>query len=397
MHLVRLIRFYDNGNICLTSFSPEAVPLYGILSHTWGADGEEITYEELKGGIPRPISNSTRLGFQKLRFCQDRADQDGLRYFWIDTCCINKADSSELSWALNSMFYWYQRAARCYVYMQDVPSHDMTRFERSRWFRRGWTLQELIAPSSVVFYAQNGSRLGDKSSLEKTIHRITNIHVHALRMDRPLKEFSIEDRFSWANGRDTTRPEDAAYCLLGVFDVWMTPVYSDGDHRHLRDKALEALREKLPNARAMNYRAADLVRVGGASWFDLSALNESELQQLDQELHVYTNWFVQQGQPPSQQNLRKMSMQADQKMCDLLRRSKVKYFNAKNLSHEKYSWEKPWDCFLSDPSKFERVKGYLEARWWVATANDTALHQMGIMATRTLLHLASWRGLQRSL
>lgn len=245
MHLVRLIRFYDNGNYCLASFPPEAVPLYGILSHTWGADGEEITYEELSDGARRPMSDNPRLGYHKLRFCQDRANQDGLQYFWIDTCCINKADPNELSWALNSMFYWYQRAVRCYVYMQDVPPQDTTKFEDSKWFKRGWTLQELIAPSSVVFYSWSGTRIGDKSSLERRICRVTNIHTQALRKSRPLSEFNVEERFSWAEGRETTRPEDAAYCLLGIFDVWMTPIYSDGNYQHLRDKAMKMLKEKV--------------------------------------------------------------------------------------------------------------------------------------------------------
>lgn len=397
MHLVRLIRFHDNGNICLTSFSPEAVPLYGILSHTWGADGEEITYEELKGGVPRPISNSPRLGFQKLRFCQNRAAQDGLRYFWIDTCCINKADSSELSWALNSMFYWYKRAIRCYVYMQDVPSHDMTKFERSRWFRRGWTLQELIAPPSVIFYSQSGTRLGDKSSLEGTIHRITNVHVHALRMSRPLDGFSVEERFLWAKGRTTKRPEDAAYCLLGIFDVWMTPVYSDGDYRHLRDKALKLLRERVPKGNPNSIRSTVVVSIGDAVWDDLSVLDERQLKNLDQELRVYTDWLLRQGQPPTKENLMQMSTEADQKMHELLGRFKVRYTPLSYTHRNIHSKEETWARFLFNPSKFERVQGLLGNRWFMANANDPKLRQMGIMAIRTLMYLIYWRGIQHSL
>jgi len=158
---MRLITFFDDGDYCLTSFSPENTPFYGILSHKWGAAGDEITYEEIMDGKRRSITESDqgRLGFQKLQFCQHRAAEEGLRYFWIDTCCINKQDQFELSYALNSMFHWYNKAVRCYVYMSDVsyiivgqPIPTMA-LENSQWFTRGWTLQELLAPASVVFYS----------------------------------------------------------------------------------------------------------------------------------------------------------------------------------------------------------------------------------------------------
>lgn len=137
---IRLLQFYDNGEYCLTHFPSDHKPFYGILSHRWGADGDEITYEELMDGERRSISERdlARGGFRKLQFCQQRAAQEGLRYFWIDTCCINKRDQSELSYALNSIFYWYRQATRCYVYMSDVSDfpHNES-FTNSEWFTRG--------------------------------------------------------------------------------------------------------------------------------------------------------------------------------------------------------------------------------------------------------------------
>lgn len=109
----------------------------------------------------------------------------------------------------------------------------------SKWFTRGWTLQELLAPRSVEFFSSDGLRLGDKSSLERQIHQITKIPVQALR-GGPLSEFSVEDRMSWAENRQTKRGEDQAYCLLGIFDIEMSPRYGAG-----REKELERLLKKV--------------------------------------------------------------------------------------------------------------------------------------------------------
>lgn len=99
---------------------------------------------------------------------------------------------------------------------------------RSRWFTRGWTLQELLAPSSVVFFCSNGTdRLGDRRSLEDVTHEITNIDIEVLRGKR-LTEFPIEKRLLWAKGRKTTRGEDEAYSLMGILGVLIEPWYGDG-------------------------------------------------------------------------------------------------------------------------------------------------------------------------
>ncbi|KAG8168558.1 hypothetical protein KVR01_001307 [Diaporthe batatas] len=210
------------------------IPRYAILSHTWGSDNEEVTFQDLLDGTGRD-----KPGFGKIEFCATQSKRDGLQYFWVDTCCIDKSDNAELSKAINSMFRWYQNSTRCYVYLSDVPmsgceEYNQQRehileanFRASRWFTRGWTLQELLAPASVEFFSEEGQRLGDKRSLEKQIHRITGIAVPALQ-GSSLAHFSIKDRFEWANTRETKREEDWAYCLQGIFGVSMPVTYGEG-------------------------------------------------------------------------------------------------------------------------------------------------------------------------
>ncbi len=146
------------------------------------------------------------------------------------------------------MFRWYQNAARCYVYLSDVSilnsrRHDQSvwegAFKKSRWFTRGWTLQELIAPTLVDFYSSEGERLGSKLALEPLIHEITGIARTALG-GAALSRFSIDERMSWAEHRDTTLEEDKAYCLLGIFDVSMSLIYGEG-----KEKAFRRLQQEI--------------------------------------------------------------------------------------------------------------------------------------------------------
>jgi len=134
------------------------------------------------------------------------------------------------------MFRWYKKAARCYVYLSDVSTGKHSRssellwepaFKRSRWFTRGWTLQELLAPQSVEFFSRDGIPLGNKSFLEQQIHGITGIPVEALR-GGDLSHFSVDERKTWAANRKTTFEEDQVYCLLGIFDVFLVPNYGEG-------------------------------------------------------------------------------------------------------------------------------------------------------------------------
>ncbi|CAN9283507.1 unnamed protein product [Alternaria alternata] len=229
---MRLLKRSPGGDLQLVSVSSDDPPPYAILSHTW-ADGQEVTYKELVDG-----TGKDKTGFGKIRFCSERAAADNLEYCWVDTCCIDKSTSDELSTAINSMFRWYQLATKCYVYLSDVsvpdeiteaeafPTAWQETFQRSRWFTRGWTLQELLAPASVEFFDNQGKRLGTRVSLEQEIHKITQLPVAALR-GQPLSEFSVEERMRWATKRTTTLKEDKVYCLLGIFGVFLPLIYGE--------------------------------------------------------------------------------------------------------------------------------------------------------------------------
>ncbi|KAF2729050.1 hypothetical protein EJ04DRAFT_397408, partial [Polyplosphaeria fusca] len=156
--------------------------------------------------------------------------------------CIDKSSSAELQEAINSMFQWYHRAAKCYVYLADVsysgPVNVDQCFRKSRWFTRGWTLQELVALETVEFYSLEGERIGDKNSMIQDIHSITGITIQALQ-GHPLRQFSIDERKSWAANRHTKREEDSAYSLLGIFGIHMPLLYGEG-----REKAFARLERK---------------------------------------------------------------------------------------------------------------------------------------------------------
>lgn len=225
---MRLLKVETNGQITLTRdlVAANAIPPYAILSHTWGSDIDEVTFEDLSSGGP---NIKDKAGYQKILFCSKQAKQDNLNYFWIDTCCINKTNQNELTQAINSMFRWYRNASRCYVYLSDLSINDadQSTLKNCRWLTRGWTLQELLAPVTLEFYSKEGVKVGDKTSLEAQIHDITGVAVSALR-GTPLSEFSFNDRLEWAHGRETTIEEDRIYCLLGIFGIFMPLIYGEG-------------------------------------------------------------------------------------------------------------------------------------------------------------------------
>jgi hypothetical protein len=228
---MRLLRRNENGEFTLAEFIGNSIPRYAILSHTWGSDSDEITFEDISNNAKALTRN---MGYRKISFCMDQAAKDGLQYVWIDTCCIDKRSSAELSEAINSMFRWYQESSKCYVYLTDVATGNIIEseiaFQHSRWFTRGWTLQELVAPASVDFFSREGEKLGDKFSLLRNIIEITGIPAQALE-GHPLSEFSVTERLSWATRRETKREEDAAYSLLGIFDVQMPLLYGEQRER----------------------------------------------------------------------------------------------------------------------------------------------------------------------
>ncbi|KAH8594139.1 hypothetical protein B0O99DRAFT_595843 [Bisporella sp. PMI_857] len=243
---MRLLELKNNGEFSLTKDLIDNIPPYAILSHTWGNDDEEATFQDLTGGVGK-----SKAGYRKIRFCAEQAIRDGLQYAWVDTCCIDKSNNTELSEAINSMFRWYREASKCYVYLSDLSTNNSDKniqfsafmwesaFRNSRWFTRGWTLQELIAPVSVEFFSREGKRLGDKQSLEQQVHAATGIPVNALR-GSSLSCFSVSERISWAANRETKRQEDKAYSLMGVFDIHMPLIYGEG-----RENAFIRLRDEI--------------------------------------------------------------------------------------------------------------------------------------------------------
>lgn len=207
---------------------------YAILSHVWGTN--EQTFQDLcsisehcksTGENPRDLMGP------KIKGCCLLAAQHGLHWIWIDTGCIDKTSSAELSEAINSMFQWYKQADVCYAYLADVPADTALEavhspFRRSIWHTRGWTLQELIAPEVVVFLSRDWKVLGDKVHLAPLLEQITNVPRAVLHHQVELSTVSVAQRMSWAAHRKTTRLEDEAYCLLGIFSINMPTLYGEG-------------------------------------------------------------------------------------------------------------------------------------------------------------------------
>jgi len=231
---MRLLQYSESGELSIYSFNDGTIPPYAILSHTWGADGDEVTFADLETG-----DSKTKPGYEKIVFCGKQARDDGLQYFWIDTCCIDTADKAEHSWAIRSMFRWYCSAAKCYVYLSDISigkrkagsmssetSWELA-FRSTRWFKRGWTLQELIGPITVEFFSQEGKKLGNKISLQLLIYKTTGIPLEVLN-GALLSQFSVNERLRWAEGRITKHEEDRVYSLQGILDIELAPVYSEG-------------------------------------------------------------------------------------------------------------------------------------------------------------------------
>jgi hypothetical protein len=243
---MRLLHFDALARLVLTDFRGKTIPPYAILSHRWS--DSEILIED----ISNRTYNEKEEGYRKLQFCAERAAQDELQYFWIDTCCIDRWNNNERSKAINSMFQWYKDAARCYVFLSVVFVSTETAlaqrsdweasFRASAWFTRGWTLQELIAPVSVEFFSREGHLIGDKASLDQLLHDITGIPLAALR-NCPLNEFNTSERRRWVENRRTKEEEDIVYCFLGILGVSMPTAYGEG-----QDSARSRLQAELEGA-----------------------------------------------------------------------------------------------------------------------------------------------------
>ena len=290
---------------------------YAILSHRWLADEEEVTFNDLAHG---GCDVRAKEGWKKLEYCKRQALQDGVQYVWMDTCCIDKSSSQELTESINSMYRWYQNAECCYVYLHDIqdlcldgtrpnPSdcdregqgtasicnavaieprkttpymhgasaYSTTIKERTtalnnmydpaqieidlgvsvfrpeapkrwsqamlkecEWFKRGWTLQEMLASRQLKFYSSSWDFIAEMPDIASDISIITGVHKEALTHERDVRSYSIAQRMSWAAGRLTTRLEDRAYSLLGLLDVSIGIIYGEGNRafQRLQDELL---------------------------------------------------------------------------------------------------------------------------------------------------------------
>jgi hypothetical protein len=226
------MRLLDVRTLELRTFYGDAIPMYAILSHNWLQDHEEVTFAQMHN----VDACRNKAGFRKIQLLCQQAKRDDVQYAWIDTCCIDKMNSSELSEAINSMFAWYSRAKYCYVYLADICAEQGDDFLDSRWWTRAWTLQELLAPNVVSFYDTAWKFLGEKSdwSITVKVSSFTGIDERVLMYPRKMFRRSIAQRMSWAATREATRQEDLAYCLLGLFKIHMPLQYGEGIAAFLR-------------------------------------------------------------------------------------------------------------------------------------------------------------------
>jgi hypothetical protein len=249
------MRLINTHTLGFEEFEGLNIPPYAILSHRW--ESGEVLYTEMKFGT----SYETKPGWNKIVRCCEQARLDEMPYVWIDTCCIDKSSSAELTEAINSMFQWYKEAKVCYAYLCDVSilttnvmeegrggtekfNHRLDKafllqFYGSGWFTRGWTLQELLAPRNVKFFNSSWDILGNKDELCNAITCATCIPSEVLLNERKLSSYTVAQRMSWASKRSTTRVEDLAYSLLGLFNVNMPLLYGE------REAAFTRLQEEI--------------------------------------------------------------------------------------------------------------------------------------------------------
>lgn len=247
------MRLLNTQTFYLHQFFGFEVPPYASVSHMWG--DEELSFQDwlyvqnqdpARWGLEKIEEEMNLLksknGYLKaMRACQ-QAQQDGYDWIWMDTMCIEKTSSAELSEAVDSMFKWYANSSVCYAYLGDVPNLDQDEchvqdslFRKSRWFTRGWTLQELIAPSKLEFYSANWTVIGSKYDLVNLLNEITRVPRECLVNSNCVNLCSIAAKMSWASRRETSRDEDLAYCLMGIFNVHMPLIYGEGlENAYLR-------------------------------------------------------------------------------------------------------------------------------------------------------------------
>jgi len=232
------MRLLNTSTFKLKTFDDSRTrPRYVILSHVWNE--EEVSFQDIQD---QETVTSHRSYPKVNNFCKV-AEKLGYHWVWDDTCCIDKSSSADLSETINAMYKFYEGADICVAYLEDVPSaaldnSHLAHFARSRWFNRGWTLQELIAPQKVVFYDKHWSTFGDKHQLVDIISQVTGIPrsvisyppQNRLGLARHLSGLCVAQRYSWVSNRQTTREEDIAYCLMGLLKINMPILYGEGGH-----------------------------------------------------------------------------------------------------------------------------------------------------------------------
>ncbi|KAL8647051.1 MAG: hypothetical protein Q9226_006597 [Calogaya cf. arnoldii] len=270
------MRLINTRTLEFREFFDTKVPqYYAILSHRWGSD--EATFQDFEKGV-----QEQREGFKKIKDFCDFVSGYEMEWGWVDTCCIDKRSSAELTEAINSMYAWYKNAHHCYVHLSDVWSEEDARedeicqttldqIKKSQWFTRGWTLQELLAPDVVYFMDHDWHYLGTKGDLIQNISEVTGIDTMYLlpapdirahdpygpctktsdcRGHPPILKLaltgrwepSVATRMNWVSKRQTTRIEDLAYCMLGIFDVNMPLLYGEG-RKAFRRLQLEIIKQ----------------------------------------------------------------------------------------------------------------------------------------------------------
>ena len=277
------MRLLNIETMRMEEFFDETVASYAILSHRWGQ--EEVSLQEWNRvqeiearmrsitthhafKAPRHENDyyheslreqyyeleeekaavKKKTGYSKIVSCVEMARNQKISigeevhscsFVWIDTCCIDKTNNAELSEAINSMFRWYHNALVCLVYLADVPTNlgqdEMeSKVRKSNWFERGWTLQELLAPQTVMFFDRGWKFLFNKVQKCALLENITRINKDILCGRQTLSKACTAKKMSWAASRTTTRKEDLAYCLLGIFDVNMPLLYGEGNKAFVR-------------------------------------------------------------------------------------------------------------------------------------------------------------------
>jgi hypothetical protein len=257
------MRLLNIHSLELKEFSKDRRPGYAIASHRW--EKHEATFADV-----RYAQNTSTTGYQKVKnFAKYvKTHVPGVDWLWIDTCCINKESATELSRAINMMFEWYQGAEICLAYLRDVEeARDEVSFEQSEWFERGWTLQELLAPRTVVFLTRTWKVIGSKGAatskysrknvgynLEEAIAKITRVPLEVLQDYQRSARWSASDKLRWMEGRKTAEEEDLTYGLLGILDVSLVAIY--GEKGRARGRLLAVLRER----EELELRQAELYR-----------------------------------------------------------------------------------------------------------------------------------------